>query len=107
MEKHLVAFIEAHPDGWDHQDWLGLLAELEADGVDVNDTQAIGRELERQRLAWELRRQNVRGLGPRRIEALVDRFGTLYALRRAGADEIAEIKTIHAGLAEDVVEALR
>ena len=88
MDKHLEAFIEAHPYGWDHQAWLGLLAELEESGADVSDPEAIGLELENRRLAWELRRREVPGLGPKRIDAVVDRFGTLWSLRQAEAEEL-------------------
>lgn len=107
MEKHLRAFIEAHPDGWGHDAWIGLLSELDSEGYDVGDPDAIGRELERERLAWELRRRNVPGLGPKRIGAVVDRFGSLWSLRQAEAEEIAEIKTIHGKLAEKVHAAVR
>lgn len=107
MERHLGRFIESHPDGWDHEAWLGLLSELENDGYDVSDTDAIGRELERERLAWELRRKDVPGLGPKRIGAVVDRFGTLWSLQHAEAEQIAEIRTIHGKLAEKVHAAVR
>ena len=107
MEKKLQAFIEAHPDGWDHQAWLDLLHELEEEGFDVSDPDAIGWELERERLAWELRRKDVPGLGPKRIGAVVERFGTLWSLRHAQAEELAEIKTIHGKLADKVVDAVR
>ncbi len=107
MEKHLRAFIEAHPHGWNHQEWLGLVAELERNGFDVSDTETIGRRLERERLAWELRRRSVPGLGPRRIDAVVDRFGSLSSLRHARPEEVAEIKTIPGKLAEQVVQAVR
>ena len=107
MDKHLQTFIEAHPEGWDHQEWLGLLSELEDEGYDVSDPDAIGRELERERLAWELRRRDVPGLGPKRIGAVVERFGTLWSLRHAEAEDVAEIKTIHGKLAEKVVDAVR
>lgn len=107
MEKKLRTFIEAHPDGWDHDAWLGLLSELDQAGYDVSDGEAVGRQLERERLAWELRRRNVRGLGPKRIDAVVERFGTLWRLRHARVEEIADIKTIHGKLAEKVREAVR
>lgn len=107
MNKHLQAFIEAHPEGWDHEAWTGLLAELDTAGIDVSDTDAVGWELERVRLAWELRRKDVPGLGPKRIDAVVERFGTLWSLQHAQADQIAEIKTIHGKLAEKVQAAVR
>ncbi len=107
MEQHLVAFAESHPDGWDHQAWLGLLGDLEAHGIDVSDPERIGLELERVRLAEELRRRKISGLGPKRIEAIVDRFQTLWRLRQAEAEEVAEIGTIPSALAEKVAEAIR
>lgn len=107
MKQHLQAFIEAHSHGWDHHEWLGLLAELEAAGVDVSDPDAIGYELENERLAAELRRQGVQGLGPKRIEAVVDRFGTLWNLQHAEVEDVAEIRTIPGALAERVVAAVR
>jgi hypothetical protein len=107
METHLNAFIEAHPDGWDHLSWLELLAELEEAGFDVSDPDAIGYDLESHRLAWELRRREVPGLGPKRIDAVVDRFGTLWSLQHAEVDEVANIKTIPGALAEKVVAAIR
>ena len=81
LEQHPNAFIESHPEGWGHDQWLGLLAELEEMGFDVSDPTAIGHEMESQRLAWELRRRGVPGLGPKRIDAVVEHFGTLWSLR--------------------------
>ena len=107
MEEKLLTFIEAHPEGWDHHEWLGLLADLEQSGFDVGDAEAIGYELENERLAWELRRRGVPGLGPKRIDAVVDRFGTLWRLRHADVGDVADIKTIPAKLAEKVVAAVR
>ena len=107
MEKHLDAFIEAHPDGWDHLNWLELLADLEEAGFDVSDADTIGYELENRRLAWALRSREVPGLGPKRIDAVVDRFGTLWSLQHADVDEVAEIRTIPGALAEKVVAAIR
>lgn len=107
MRMQLDAFIEANPHGWDHQAWLVLLAELEQNGIDVSDQEAIGYELENRRLAWELRRREVPGLGPKRIDAVVDRFGTLWSLQHAEVEDLAEIKTIPGALAEKVVAAVR
>jgi len=107
MIEYLQAFIEAHPYGWGHEDWLGLISELETAGFDVADPDAVGRELEKERLAAELRRTAVPGLGPKRIDAVVDRFGTLWSFQHAEAEEVAEIKTIPGSLAEKVVAAFR
>ncbi len=107
MREHLRDFIEAHPEGWGHADWLRLLAELEGRGVDVGDADAVGYALENERLAWELERRAVRGLGPKRIEAVVSRYGTLWNLRQADARDVAEIRSIPGALAEKVVAAIR
>jgi hypothetical protein len=107
MEQQLNDFIESHPEGWDHATWLGLLSELEEAGFDVSDTDAIGYELENLRLAWELRRRDVPGLGPKRIDAVVSRFGTFWSLQHAEAEELAAIRTIPGALAEKVVAAVR
>jgi hypothetical protein len=108
MEQHLNAFIETHPEGWDHFQWLGLLADLEENGFDVSDPTAIGYELESQRLAWELRRRDVPGLGPKRIDAVVEQFGTLWSLRHAAVEDFAEIKkSVPGKVAEKVVAAVR
>lgn len=107
MDQHLTAFIEAHPEGWGHEDWLGLLAELERDGFDISDTDAIGLALEKRRLAKELYIRAVPGLGPKRIDAVVDRFETLWSLRQAEPEQLAQIRTIPGELAERVVEAVR
>ena len=107
MRQHLIDFVQAHPDGWGHQDWLELLADLEQKGFEVQNADAVGLELENVRLAEELRRQEVPGLGPKRIDAVVDRFGTLWSLRQAQVEEVADIRTIPGGVAEKVVAAVR
>jgi hypothetical protein len=33
MTADLRAFVEAHPDGWNHDEWLALLADLEGRGA--------------------------------------------------------------------------
>jgi len=107
MQKLLDDVIETHPNGWDHLSWLELVAELEAHGFDVADPDAVGVELEKRRLVWELERHRIRGLGPKRIQAIADRFGSLWKLRSADVDTLAEIRTIPAALAEKVVSTLR
>lgn len=107
MKKQIRAFLEAHPEGWGHDEWLTLLSELEADGVDVSDPEAIGAELEKARLAAELKGLDVKGLGPKRIETLADEYRTLWNMRHATAEEVAEIKTVPSDVAERVVEAVQ
>ena len=104
--KRLQAFIEENPAGWSHAGWLGLLSALEAEGADVTDADGIGLSLERTRLAETLKQAGVPGLGTKRIDAVVDRFGTLWNLQNASVDEIAGIKTVPAKLAEQVLQAV-
>jgi len=106
MNLQLRAFVERHPDGWNHEDWLGLLGELEGAGADVSAPEALGAQLERERLDWELDRRELKGLGPKRREALVDRFGSLWSLRQASVDDVAAIRSIPKDVAEEVVAAL-
>lgn len=107
MLKQIRAFIQAHPEGWGHQEWLGLLSDLEAAGVDVSDSEEIGATLERERLAAGLKGLQVKGLGPKRVEALVGEYRTLWNLRQASAEDVAEIRTVPGDVAERVVEAVR
>ena len=90
MTKHLRAFVEAHPDGWNHDEWLDLLRELGEAGED----------------AWELRRRAVPGLGPKRSEAIVERFGSVWRLRHASVEDVAGVPSINRDLAEKVVTAI-
>lgn len=106
MTTRLQAFVDTHPEGWNHEEWLGLLADLSTEGVDVSEAHDIGEELERTRLTWELSRRGVQGLGPKRIEALGKRFGTLWRLRNASADEVARVPSMNRPLAEKVLNAL-
>lgn len=107
MKSRLRAFVEGHPEGWNHDEWLGLLSELESGGADVGDPAKVGRALEKTRLEWELDRRGVKGLGPKRSQALVARFETLWSLRQASVEEVAGVPTITKSLAEKVVQAIQ
>jgi hypothetical protein len=107
FDGRLREFVSRHPDGWSHAEWEGLLAELRDAGIDTGDPQTIGTALEYERLLVVLERTPVKGLGPKRREALADRFGRLWDLRRASVDEIAELPSFHRGLAAALHEALR
>ncbi|MEW5931923.1 MAG: helix-hairpin-helix domain-containing protein, partial [Gemmatimonadota bacterium] len=96
---HLRQFARSRPEGWGHDDWLGLLEELRGHGHDVSDESAVGRQLERERLLHQL--EGVDGLGDR-AGALAERFGTLYSLRHAGVDEIAGVQGIDRETAERI-----
>jgi hypothetical protein len=106
MKDHMRAFVERYPEGWNHEQWLDLLRELERTGADVSDPSAVGHKLEKTRLALELERRAIPGLGPKRRAALVDRFGSFWQLRGASVDVVAEIPTINRALAEKVLRAI-
>jgi hypothetical protein len=106
MKDHLREFVERHPDGWNHDEWLGLLSELQSGGADVIEPDAVGVELEKTRLAWVLDQNPVPGLGPKRRAALVDRFTSLGRLRSASLDELADVHSITRALAEKVLGAI-
>ena len=103
MSARLNAFVESHPSGWNHEEWLGLLADLGQGGTDVSDPDAIGVELEKTRVSYELKRRGVPGLGRKRIEAIANRFGTLHELQNATLDEIARVPGMNRGLAEKLL----
>lgn len=98
----LRGFAAERPGGWSHDDWLRLLHDLRERGLDVSDPDAVGRRLEAERLALVLGR--VRGMGPRRVAAVVERFGTVWELRHAPVDEIAAVPNVPRALAERVRE---
>jgi len=106
ITARLHAFVEAHPYGWNHEQWLGLLADLETEGVSVSEHEEVGARLERTRLEWELERRSVPGLGPKRREAIVKRFGTLWRLRHASVEDVARVPGVPRALAEKVRAAL-
>lgn len=105
LRDDLRAFAAARPSGWGHDDWLVFLDALKERGHDTSEPDAIGRQLERERLAVVV--AEVPGLGPKRVEALVERFETLWSARHAGVDELASVPGIPRSLAERVAARLR
>lgn len=105
LEKELEAFLERHPGGWEHEDWKGLIAHLEREGYPIEDQDTLGLHLERLALGRSLEELGVSGVGPRRKDALVERFQTRWAFRRAGVDEIAALPSIPRALAERIAAA--
>lgn len=105
LQADLRAFAQGRPGGWSHDDWLAFLADLGERGHDVSDPDGIGARLERERLRVML--GAVQGLGPKRVEALVDRFDTLWSMRRASTDEVAAVAGMTRPVAERLVEELR
>ena len=105
LKADLRAFVVARPSGWGHEDWLAFLDHLRERGHDTSDPDAIGRLLERERLAAMLER--VQGMGPKRVAAVVDRYETAWSCARADVDEIAGLPGLNRSLAEKVRQALQ
>ena len=103
MSTQLSAFVESHPTGWNHDEWLTLLADLGQDGTDVSNPDAIGQELEKARVMWELKRRDVPGLGRKRLEAIASRFGTVSELNNASVEEMARVPGMNRALAEKIL----
>lgn len=105
LQADLRAFVTARPAGWGHEDWLAFLDHLRERGHDTSDPDAIGRALERERLAAMLER--VQGMGPRRVGAVVERYETAWSCAGADVDEIAALPGLNRSLAEKVRQALQ
>lgn len=104
LRKELRDFASTRPHGWSHDDWLRFLDELRARGHDVNDRDEIGSQLERERLALALER--VRGVGPQRVRAIVDRYGYLWRLKETSVEQLAREANVPRAVAEEVIGAL-
>jgi hypothetical protein len=100
LQAALREFVSAHPEGWDHGEWMSFLERIRERGFTTDDPDEIGRQLERERLA--LRLEQVKGVGPARVRSVVDRYGTLWELSQADVDEIAAVPNISRGLAEEI-----
>ncbi|HEX8322215.1 hypothetical protein [Longimicrobium sp.] len=87
LQADLRAFAIARPSGWNHEDWLGFLDSLRQKGHDLSAPEEIGSRLERERLGVVL--SGIQGIGPKRVDALVNRFHTLYSARHASVEEFA------------------
>jgi hypothetical protein len=104
LREDLRAFVQARPAGWDHGDWISFVDHLRERGHDTSDPDSIGLLLERERLAARL--AGVQGMGPRRIQAVVERYDTIWSAHQADVDEIATLPGMNRSLAEKVRQAL-
>ncbi|HEY0035417.1 MAG TPA: helix-hairpin-helix domain-containing protein, partial [Longimicrobium sp.] len=100
LRADLRDFASARPGGWNHEDWISFLDHLRGRGHDVTDADGVGLSLERERLTLHLER--IPGMGPRRVEALVNRYHTLYSISHADVDELAGVQGMNRALAEKV-----
>lgn len=100
LRKQLREFASARPAGWSHEDWLRFLEDLQERGHNIRDREAIGVALEKERL--DLALGGVRGVGPQRRKALIERYGTVWNVRNADPAEIAAAAAMPVSLAEEV-----
>jgi hypothetical protein len=100
-------FVEEHPQGWGHEDWLEFLHRLYETGHEIPDPDGLGLAVERERLVQVLDRIELKGLGPKRREALTNHFGSLYDLCSTDSEHIARLTGIPRSLAEEVSRTLR
>jgi NAD-dependent DNA ligase len=106
LDGVLRAFVKDHPEGWNHAAWKSLLAHLAATGISTDDAASIGTRLEELRLEITLESLGVKGLGPKRREAVVSTYGNLWHLRQAQVDELARLPAFNAKVAADLAKAL-
>ncbi len=104
MRIELSDFVQAHPHGWGHEDWQRLLDGLRRRGFNVDDTESIGLALEKERVRRLL--DGVSGLGPKRLEALIDRFPRIWDLQNASGEDLSSIPSIPRSIAETLHQSL-
>jgi len=100
-------FASEHPEGWNHDHWTGFLQDLSEKGHDVSDGDAVGLALESEHLSQVLRRMNLKGLGPKRIDSLAGHFGTLWNLKSASPEDLAQLPSVPLSMAEKILGDLR
>jgi hypothetical protein len=105
LRKDLREFASARPQGWDHDDWLAFLENLQTRGHNISDREAIGVALEKERLHIAL--GGLKGIGPQKRQSLVDYYGNLWQLRHADVDEIARVGNLQRKDAERIKSDLR
>jgi excinuclease ABC subunit C len=104
LKKDLRDFASGRPQGWGHEDWLNFLENLKERGHNIGDREAIGMALEKERL--DLALSDVKGVGPQRRKALVERFGTVWSLRNADPEDIASVGGLPQNLAVQIKSAM-
>jgi hypothetical protein len=104
LRKDLREFVQNHPGGWGHNEWIGLVNLLRDRGHDTIDTDRIGLALERERLTLVLER--VPGLGARRVQAVADRYPRIWNVMQAGAEELAVAANLPKAVARRIKDAL-
>lgn len=105
LQRDLRDFAKGRPQGWNHEEWLSFLEQLKERGHNINDREAIGSLLERERINLLL--EKIPGLGPQRIRTLTEKFGSVWSLRDADAGQLATEAKLPRDVAQRVVDALQ
>lgn len=82
-------FVQQHMDGWNHDEWMGFIHHLGEAGYDVSDQDGIGLALEQERLRSTLKSWGIKGLGPKRIEAITHAYASLENMRGTDGSGLA------------------
>jgi len=105
--QEIRRFVQEHPHGWRHDEWLGFLYHLSMNGISTENEAAIGLALERERLSRTLGNMEIKGLGPKRRETLAAHFGSLWNLMEASPEDIARVSGLPRALADQISEVLQ
>lgn len=104
LEAHLRSFAAGRADGWTHDEWLGLLSQLAERGYDTSNPDSIGLHLERERIVLWV--SEIRGVGPRRAEAIADAYASLWQLGHSDPLEISARAHVPFFLAQAISDSL-
>ena len=91
MVGDLREFINSHPAGWTHEDWVGLLAELRRSGHST-DPDEVGRLLELERLVARLKA--VPGVDEEHVRRITERYITIWELRDSDDETVSLLAKI-------------
>lgn len=106
LRRELRTFARNHRNGWNHDEWTGLVSLLNEEGHDVNDPDALGLALEQERVRLVLAELGVSGLGPKRRDALCTCYPRMWDLEQATVEELAALPSVPHSLAVNLYEAL-
>jgi hypothetical protein len=104
FSREVRAFVHAHRDGWNHNEWLGFIDHLRVLGCESPDLDQVGLTLEKERIRALLSNSGIRGLGPKRIEAIAEEFSSWNQLLEADPSDLSSRTGVPFGIAREVLE---